>query len=142
VPAHHDDWAAGITTKGENYRAPFEAELARMPPEERPSVRFIADPTDYVRPEVLTFPVRIAPVRLARRCAGGGGLRVRLRGDLADVTGAEVRLGRSRRSLVPDGAVTFGRRAVRRGARLVARVTEVDRGVRTLRRSLPRCVRR
>ena len=23
VPAHHDDWAAGITTKGEGYRAPL-----------------------------------------------------------------------------------------------------------------------
>jgi hypothetical protein len=142
VPAHHDDWAAGITTKGENYRAPFEAELARMPPEQRPTVRFIADPTDYVRPEVLTFPVRIAPVRLARRCASGGRLRVRLRGDLADVIGAEVRLGRARRTLAARGAVTFGRRAVRRGERLVARVTDADGSVRILKRSLPRCARR
>jgi hypothetical protein len=139
VPTHHDDWAAGITTKGENYRAPFEAELARMPPEERPTVRFIADPTDYVRPEVLTFKVRIAPARLARRCAPGGRLRVRLRGDLADVASAVARLGGARRTLRGGEPVTFGARAVRRGKRLTARVTDVDGTVRTLRRSLPRC---
>jgi hypothetical protein len=139
VPAHHDDWAAGITTKGEAYRAPFEAELARMPEAERPSVRFITDPGDYVRPDALTFPVRIRPVRLARRCVAGGRVRARLRGDLADVASAVVRLGRARRSLAPGGSVVFGRRALRRGKHLVARVRDADGSVQTLRRSLPRC---
>jgi L-ascorbate metabolism protein UlaG (beta-lactamase superfamily) len=141
VPVHHDDWAAGITTKGENYSAPLNEELARIPPDRRPPVRFIADPADYVRPEVLTFPVRLDPLRLVRRCVGRGRLRVRLRGDRADVARAEVRLDRARRPL--RGAVTFRRpalqRALRRHARLTARLTDVDGSSRTLRRSLPAC---
>ena len=66
VPAHHDDWAFGITTKGENYRAPLDAELAKIPAERRPQVRFISDPADYVQPRVLTFKLR-RPARAAAR---------------------------------------------------------------------------
>jgi hypothetical protein len=137
VPVHHDDWAAGITTKGEAYRAPLAAELERIPPDRRPEVRFISDPGDYVRPEILTFPVQVAPVRVVRRCVARGRLRVALRGDLADVASAVALLGGRRRAL--RGAVTFGPRALRRGSRLRVRVTDVDGSVRTLRRSVPRC---
>lgn len=66
VPTHHDDWAVGITTRGEAYREPFEREYARLPAEARPRVRFITDPGDYVQPRVLTFRVR-TPGRRAGR---------------------------------------------------------------------------
>ena len=92
VPTHHDDWAAGITTKGENYRAPFDQELARIPPERRPQVRFITDPADYVRPEALTFDVKFAPLALTRRCVAGGRARVALGGDVADVRSVTFRV--------------------------------------------------
>jgi L-ascorbate metabolism protein UlaG (beta-lactamase superfamily) len=141
VPAHHDDWAAGITTKGEHYRAPLDAELGRIPPDRRPSVRFLSDPADYVRPEILTFPVQLPGPALTRRCIGAGRLRVGLRGDTTDVDRAELVLGRERRAL--SGQVVLPRRAVaravRRRARLSARVTSLDGRVATLRRSLPSC---
>lgn len=57
VPTHHDNWAPPITTRGENYEPILRDELSRIPPERRPIVRFISDPQDYVRPEVLTFDV-------------------------------------------------------------------------------------
>lgn len=57
VPTHHDNWAPGITSRGEEYRPIVEEELSRIPPERRPILRFIGDPQDYVRPEVLTFDV-------------------------------------------------------------------------------------
>jgi hypothetical protein len=141
VPAHHDDWAVGITTKGDAYRAPLEEELARIPPERRPQVRFISDPADYVRPEALTFPVRLDPVRLVRQCLRGGRLRVALRGDLADVRRARLRLDGRGRALHGEVVLprTQVRRAVRRGARLAAVVHDVDGSTRTLRRSLPAC---
>jgi hypothetical protein len=135
VPSHHDDWAAGITTKGENYRAPLDDELRRIAPERRPQVRFISDPVDYVRPAALTFGVALEPVTLTRRCVGKGRLRVALRGDTADVTAAELRIGATRRRA---SEATFSRGVVRRGGRLRAVVT--DAGVRrTLRRTLPSC---
>lgn len=65
VPAHHDDWAAGITTRGDKYREPLNAELERLPANSRPHVRFISDPADYVRPRVLRF--RVKPPRQAQR---------------------------------------------------------------------------
>jgi L-ascorbate metabolism protein UlaG (beta-lactamase superfamily) len=137
VPSHHDDWAAGITTKGANYRAPLDAELATIAPGRRPQVRFISDPADYVRPAALTFDVAFDPVRVTRRCVGKGRLRVGLAGDTADVTTVELRLG----SAVRRGpAATFSRSVVRanRGRRVQAVVT--DAGVRrTLRRTLPSC---
>lgn len=136
VPTHHDDWAAAITTKGENYRAPLMQELERTPPDRRPQVRFIADPTDYVRPEVLTFAARLAPLRLARRCAARGRLRVRIGGDTADVTRVTFRAGRWR---AVDTAAPFAATVPRR-ARGGLRATVTDAGrTRTLRRSRPRC---
>ena len=138
VPTHHDDWAVGITTKGENYRAPLAQELARIPAERRPQVRFIADPTDYVRPEVLTFPVRLEPLRLTRRCAGGGRLRVRVAGDTADVAGVTFRLGRRERV---DRAAPFEAvfpRSASRGRRVTASLVDAGRP-RVLRRGRPSC---
>lgn len=58
VTSHHDDWAAGITTRGERYRPYLEAELGKIPPAHRPRVRFLSDPADYVRPAALTFRMR------------------------------------------------------------------------------------
>jgi L-ascorbate metabolism protein UlaG (beta-lactamase superfamily) len=57
VPSHHDNWAPGVSTRGERYRPIIEEELALIPAAERPVLRFISDPQDYVRPEVLTFDV-------------------------------------------------------------------------------------
>jgi hypothetical protein len=139
VPAHHDDWAAGITTKGAAYRAPLDAELAKIPAAHRPPVRFLSDPADYVRPDVLTFPVKLDEPRLTRRCMGRGRLRVALAGETADVRGAELRLGRVRAAL----PITLSRKAttaaVRRRAKLSAAVTMSDGEVLTLRRTLPSC---
>ncbi len=55
IPTHHDDWAFGITTRAIRYRDPFFAELAEIPETQRPEVRFIRDPADYVNPRRLTF---------------------------------------------------------------------------------------
>ena len=137
VPAHHDDWAAGITTKGENYREPLRQELARIPAERRPQVRFIADPTDYVRPEVLTFGVAIKSLRLSRRCLPGGHLRLRIDGDAADVEAVSFRIGPRKLS---DTSAPFTRTVTRRrGGALRAVVTDVDGTRQTLKRSLPTC---
>jgi L-ascorbate metabolism protein UlaG (beta-lactamase superfamily) len=57
VPAHHDDWAAGITTRGERYEPYLDAELKLIPVDQRPRVRFIRDPQDYVDPRVARFRV-------------------------------------------------------------------------------------
>ncbi len=55
IPQHHDNWAPGITTRGENYEPIVTEEFATMDEASRPLVRWISDPQDYVRPEVLTF---------------------------------------------------------------------------------------
>lgn len=139
VPGHHDDWAAGITTKGENYREPLRQELARIPADRRPQVRFISDPADYVKPEVLTFPVAIEPIRLTRRCLAGRRLRLRLTGDVSDVRAVRFRVG-SRSVLdttAPFSVTITGRRA----GRLSAAIDETGSTRRTLRRSLPSCRR-
>lgn len=60
VPSHHDNWAPGVTTRGENYRPLVEEELGRIPPERRPVLRFVSDPEDYLRPGALTFDVNDA----------------------------------------------------------------------------------
>ncbi len=141
VPSHHDDWAFGITTKAERYRAPFAAELARIPAARRPPVRFITDPGDYVRPERLTFAVALERPRITRRCLRGGRLEVGLAGDLADVRRAVVRIGRGKvRSLGPSGR-TYSRRSARRqrGRDIRVRVRDVDGSARTLRRRVPPC---
>jgi len=61
VPSHHDNWAPGVSTRGEHYKPFVEDELAKIPAAYRPILRFISDPQDYVRPEVLTFDIE-APV--------------------------------------------------------------------------------
>jgi L-ascorbate metabolism protein UlaG (beta-lactamase superfamily) len=146
VPTHHDDWAVGITTKGENYRAPLDAELARIPAERRPTVRFISDPVDYVRPDALTFPVKLEEPRLTRRCIGRGRLRVALAGDTADVREVAVRVGSgpARRITAAPFSATFARsviRVARRGRirRVEAVLTGLDGQRTTLRRVLPSC---
>jgi len=139
VPGHHDDWAAGITTKGENYREPLRQELARIPADRRPQVRFISDPADYVKPEILTFPVAFEPVRLTRRCLAGQRLRLALSGDVADVRSVRFRVGAR---TVTDTTAPFGTTlAGRRAGRLRAVVTEAGSPTRTLRRTLPSCRR-
>lgn len=57
VPSHHDNWAPGVSTRGEKYRPILEDELALIPAERRPILRFISDPQDYARPEALTFDI-------------------------------------------------------------------------------------
>jgi hypothetical protein len=136
VPTHHDDWAAGITTKGDNYRAPLDEELARIPPERRPQVRFISDPDDYVRPDALTFDVAFEPLALTRRCTPAGRARVALGGDAADVRSVTFRPGKggARRDTRPPFALTLSR-----ATRLTAVATDFDGTRRTLRRSIRAC---
>ena len=55
VPQHHDNWAPGLSTRGENYEAIVRAEYDKIPADRRPLIRWISDPQDYVRPSVLTF---------------------------------------------------------------------------------------
>lgn len=55
VPGHHDNWAPPVSSRAEHYRDPLASELARIPEPDRPEVRFLSDPADYVRPEALTF---------------------------------------------------------------------------------------
>lgn len=57
VPSHHDNWAPGVSTRAEHYRPVIEEELAKIPAERRPILRFIGDPQDYIRPEALTFDI-------------------------------------------------------------------------------------
>jgi hypothetical protein len=105
IPTHHDDWAAGITTRGEHYRAPFYAELERVPADQRPEVRFITDPGDYLRP--MAFPAPLRALRLTTRCRRGKA-RPRLRGDRADVVGVTYRRRGRRvhaRVVLRDGTV-------------------------------------
>ncbi len=58
VPSHHDDWGAGVTTRGARYEPFLRAELEQIPATRRPKVRFIRDPEDYVRPGAVSFGVR------------------------------------------------------------------------------------
>jgi hypothetical protein len=59
VPSHHDDWYAGtLTMPATRYERPLHAQLARIPAAQRPRLRFLVDPRDYLRPERLTFSVR------------------------------------------------------------------------------------
>jgi L-ascorbate metabolism protein UlaG (beta-lactamase superfamily) len=135
VPSHHDDWLPGITGPGSGFRAPLEAELARMPAEQRPAVTFLEDPRDYVKPVV--FEVAIEPERLVRRCVGRGVLRVALDGDIADVDSVVVRRGT--RVLASRLPVRLARSVVRRGGRLRATLVRRDGSVAYLARTLPRC---
>lgn len=140
VPTHHDDWLIGITTNGSAYEAPLMDELGRMPPETRPQVRFITDPGDYVRPEVLTFPLVLGRPALSRECLRGGRLRASLAGETAHVESARFTLGRRRvvDEAAPFAAV-FSRRHAR-GARRVEATVRLAGGSRLqLRRRAPRC---
>ncbi|WP_405139269.1 MBL fold metallo-hydrolase [Nocardia sp. NBC_01388] len=53
VPNHHDNWFPLITARGEAFRTPLEAELARIP--DGPELRMLLDPDDYVAPGRLAF---------------------------------------------------------------------------------------
>ncbi|WP_067571589.1 MBL fold metallo-hydrolase [Nocardia acidivorans] len=56
VPNHHDNWLPLITARGEAFRAPLEAELARLP--KAPTLRMVLDPADYIAPGRLSFPAQ------------------------------------------------------------------------------------
>ena len=118
VPTHMDDWAPPVSTHASYYRPYFESAVGELPPDRRPRhVIFPLDPADYVKPGLLDFDARLDPLRVTRVCRDGR-LKVRLRGDRADVT--SVRITRSRR-------------------RVRAVVTDYD-GVRhRLSRTRPRC---
>lgn len=55
VPTHHD-----ILGSGRSAHAPLLRELDRIGPGTRPELRFLSDPTDYARPDPLTFTVAAA----------------------------------------------------------------------------------
>ncbi|MFE6858999.1 MBL fold metallo-hydrolase [Nocardia sp. NPDC057668] len=57
VPNHHDNWLPVFTARGEAFRSPVEAELARIPEQARPRVRMLVDRDDYLAPGVLEFPL-------------------------------------------------------------------------------------
>lgn len=137
VPSHHDDWLPGITGPGAGFRAPLEAELAALPPGQRPEVRFLEDPRDYVRPVV--FDVPLEPERLTRRCLAGKRLRVALAGDTADVTSLVVRAGPRviARRTTPPWRATVPRPA---GTVVRATIARADGSRAALRRPNPSCV--
>jgi L-ascorbate metabolism protein UlaG (beta-lactamase superfamily) len=58
VPAHHDNWLPPVTGHASEYEAALRAELATLEPASQPEIRFLYDPTDYLRPSVLTFSWR------------------------------------------------------------------------------------
>ena len=140
VPTHHDDWLTVITTNGSAYEAPLMSELGRMPAPARPQVRFITDPADYIRPEILTFPLELGRPALSRECLRGGRVRARLTGQTAHVETARFTLGGRR--IGDRGApfeAVFDRRSARAGRRLEARVRLVGGSELLLRRRVPRC---
>ena len=55
VPCHHDNWAPPVTAPAHTYEEPLRDGLARLPEHQRPRVRMLRDPADYVRPDRLTF---------------------------------------------------------------------------------------
>lgn len=57
VPAHHDNWLPGFTAPAATYTATLHAELDRIPAEHRPELGSLLDPTDYIAPARLTFPI-------------------------------------------------------------------------------------
>ena len=118
------------------YREPFFTELGRMPAEQRPDVRFISDPADYIRPEALTFPLDLGRPRLARRCTAGGRLRVALEGETALVRSVRFSTGARR---VTDAAAPFRATFARPGRRVRAEVTLLDGSRLDLNRAAPRC---
>ncbi len=55
VPNHHDNWLPVMTARGEAMRTPFHDELARIPAADRPEVRMLLDPSDYLASGRLAF---------------------------------------------------------------------------------------
>ncbi|MEV6768008.1 MBL fold metallo-hydrolase [Nocardia sp. NPDC051030] len=55
VPNHHDNWLPVFTARGEAFRTPLHDELARLPEGERPEIRMLLDPDDYLAAGLLTF---------------------------------------------------------------------------------------
>ena len=53
LPSHHDHWLPPLTAPGRRYAAALDAELDRLAPADRPEVRFLADPDDYLTPITL-----------------------------------------------------------------------------------------
>lgn len=118
VPAHHDDWAPGVTTPGRRYEPFLNDELRRIPEGERPAVRFITDPGDYVRPEALTFaaPAPAAPPGFAISRAFAGTYRLRRASRRLSLRIPSKGTGRLRASLHVDrvrGGPATARRTVR-----------------------------
>ncbi|MBB5911861.1 hypothetical protein BJY24_000728 [Nocardia transvalensis] len=57
APSHHDNWLPVMTARGEAFREPLRAELARIPADRRPELRMLTDRDDYLAPARLTFTV-------------------------------------------------------------------------------------
>ncbi|MFX0577085.1 MBL fold metallo-hydrolase [Nocardia nepalensis] len=57
VPTHHDNWLPGLTASAATYDAPLRGELARIAADQRPELRPLHDPFDYLSPQRLTFPL-------------------------------------------------------------------------------------
>jgi L-ascorbate metabolism protein UlaG (beta-lactamase superfamily) len=55
VPNHHDDWLPVIAVPAARMEAPFRRSLATS--SHQPELRYLLDPRDYVRPDVLTWHV-------------------------------------------------------------------------------------
>ena len=49
VPGHHDNWLPPVSTSGDRYRPYVTAELNRIPAADRPVLRWVQDPEDYLR---------------------------------------------------------------------------------------------
>lgn len=52
IPGHHDNWLPGVSTRGSYYRPYVVEELKRIPAAQRPLLRWLEDPADYLRPIV------------------------------------------------------------------------------------------
>ncbi len=110
--------------------------IATAPEVDRePALRCPFDPADCPAPQV----------RLTRRCAPGGALRVALAGDVDAVRSADFKLGRRlvRRAAGAPFATTLTPRTLKRAGRsrlrAVASLTEPPGGRVILARPLPRC---
>ena len=153
VPNHHD--FVSEYGSGRSFEGAVRRELAKRGPVVT-DFRWIDDPQDYLRPELLTFDVsasrwaaprseRKPRLRLTRRCIGAGRLRLRIVGDVGVVRRVSFRFGR--RQVARDAAAPFerviGRRRVERTrARRLRAVVRTRSGPRSrvrLARSLPRC---
>lgn len=57
VPTHHDNWLPPISVRATAYEGALREGIARIPARQRPRVRYLVDPDDYVAPGRLTFRV-------------------------------------------------------------------------------------